>query len=109
MLLRVAAGVAAVLLAQAASAAEAPRYDVEAHCNKIAVSGGTVSKAVLSGCFKREQRAYDAVKAGWATVPEQARAHCDKIASMGGTGSYGVLKSCLDREAKAGAAPGFKY
>ena len=108
MLLRVAA-VAAVLLAGAAWAAEAPRYDVEAHCNKIAVSGGTVSKAVLSGCFKREQRAYDAVKAGWAAVPEQARAHCDKIASMGGTGSYGILKSCLDREAKAGTTPGFKY
>lgn len=107
----VAAGAGGVFaLNGTAMAQDMPRYDVTAHCGKVAAFGGSPSEVVRNGCMKMEQSAYDELKGQWSVFPAAMRKHCDKVATFGGAGSYTTLKGCIDMEKDASNKPsGFKY
>ena len=96
------------LMVSAAQAADLPRYDPEAYCQKIAnFSGG--SDMLFNGCIEMEQEAYDKLKPLWASIPEKTRAYCNKIARTSG-GSYSLLDGCIDMELEAaGEKKGFRF
>lgn len=78
-----------------------PRFDVEAHCKKIASFGGNYSAVLDKTCFDQEQQAYDRLKPVWPQLPDAVAAHCQKIAAFGGPGSYGLLEVCVSQETQA--------
>lgn len=82
-------------------AAEVPRFDVEAHCEKIASFGGSYSAVLDEACFAQEQQAYDRLKPMWPQLPAEMAAHCEKIASFGGPGSYTLMEACVQQEMQA--------
>lgn len=108
-------GVVAIVLALLSSpslAQSLPRFDVDAHCKKIASVSGTHSATLEETCFDMEQDAYDKMKPNWPGVPSSVRAHCEKIAKVGGTGSYTLLDTCIGMELDAAKSKGgktFKY
>ncbi len=94
----------------AASFAEMPRYDVDAHCKVIAAVGGTYSEAMFDACFDMEQTAYNYLKPKWGKAPNNLQAHCDQIARVGGGGSYSMLEGCFQMEQEASSTnKTFKY
>lgn len=93
------------VLAVPATAADLPRFDVEAHCKQVASFGGAASSTLMNGCMDIEQKAYNALKDAWDEIPEQTRQHCQQVATFGGGGSYQLLEGCVDLEMKASSQP----
>jgi hypothetical protein len=95
------------VLAVVAAAAEAgnpmPRYDVAAYCGKVSEVVGK-SRQTYDYCIRKEQEAYDGLKAHWAKVPGTVRARCDEIGRAGG-GSYATLDRCVRKELDAAGGP----
>lgn len=87
----------------AASAAEMPRFDVEAHCQQVASVTGSSSNTLYNSCVDMEQSAYNGLKGQWASLPASVRNHCKDVASVTGPGSYSLLESCVDMEVSAGS------
>lgn len=94
------------------SAADMPRFDVEAHCKQIASFGGSYSAVLDKACFDQEQQAYDRLKPVFGQLTDAMSAHCEQIASFGGPGSYTLLEACISQEIQAAgdkAGKTFKY
>lgn len=85
-----------------------PRYDPRNYCKTVSdFSGG--SNMIFNTCVDMEQRAYDAMKHRWGSIPAKTQSYCDEVASFAGS-SYAILQSCLDMETEAGAsAKDFKF
>lgn len=90
------------LLPLAASAAEMPRFDVEAHCEQVASISGDSSNMLYNSCIDMEQTAYNGLKGQWSSLPANIENHCRDVASVTGPGSYSLLESCVDMEVSAG-------
>ncbi|MCK0743549.1 hypothetical protein [Chromohalobacter nigrandesensis] len=90
-----------VMLAATAQAQQAPRYDVESHCEQVASVGGSPSNTMYNSCIEMEQQAYDNIKQGWSSIPGGTQQHCDQVATVGGAGSYTMLESCVQMETQA--------
>ena len=67
LVLALAAGFWACAAARLADAAELPKYDVEAHCTKVAEFGGG-SDVIHNGCVEQEQQSYDQLKRNWLQI-----------------------------------------
>jgi hypothetical protein len=100
-MLRFAFPAIAVIFTFPAAAQGLPRYDVKAHCDKIASFGGNPSEMIRQGCFQQEQSAYDSLKASWNGLPATVQSHCDKVARFGGGGTYMILQGCIQQELAA--------
>lgn len=90
-----------LLFSSMAMANELPRYDVEAHCEKIATVGGDRSAMMYNGCIDMEQDSYNSIRDMWGDLPGETQQHCTRIAEVGGTGSYQMLSGCIDMETSA--------
>ncbi|QFT84471.1 hypothetical protein FIU88_05690 [Halomonas sp. THAF12] len=86
----------------ASSAADMPRFDVEAHCEQVAAVGGSPSNSLYNSCIDMEQSAYNGLKDQWSGLPANIQNHCRNVASVTGPGSYSLLESCVDMEVSAG-------
>lgn len=103
-MMRFALGAFLAALAGQAQASELPRFDVEAHCKKVASFGGSYSATLDESCFSMEQGAYDGLKPEWSGLPTNVRRHCEKVAAFGGDGSYSLLESCVRMEVESAGA-----
>lgn len=101
---RLAAGACLLALAGPAFASELPRFDVEAHCKKVASFGGAYSASLDESCFSMEQEAYNGLKPEWGGLPASVRQHCENVAAFGGDGSYSLLESCVQMEVESAGA-----
>lgn len=93
--------ISCLLFSAIAIAGELPRYDVEAHCEKIATVGGDRSAMMYNGCIDMEQNSYNSARDSWESLPSETQQHCTRIAEVGGAGSYQMLSGCIDMETSA--------
>lgn len=84
------------------AAGDLPRFDVDAHCEKVAAVGGSRSEVIFGGCMDMEQQSYDGLKAIWTSLPDSLRTHCEKVGRVGG-GNYVTLLGCVEMERQAEA------
>jgi hypothetical protein len=102
---------AAAIVSPTWAASDLPRFDVDAHCEKVAAVGGSRSEVIFGGCMDMEQQSYDGLKAIWTSLPDNLRAHCEKVGRVGG-GNYVTLLGCVEMEQQAevqNAKRSFKY
>lgn len=101
----------ALLAPAGALAGDLPRFDVEAHCDRVARFGGGFSAVTMRGCLDIEQSSYDALKRDWPDLPEEMRRYCIEVARFGG-GDYMTLRGCIDLEraaARENAGSSFRF
>ncbi|WP_447529829.1 hypothetical protein [Vreelandella sp. TE19] len=86
-------GLAFLALAGSAAAAELPRFNVEAYCERVA-SGSHDS---FNYCIAEEQSAYDDLRGRAASVSDQTMDYCSRVAGN----SYDSLQYCIEEESDA--------
>lgn len=86
-----------VLLSTAtAMADERPsRYDMDAHCSRLANTIDGFSPEVMQNCLVGQSDALDRVKRVWRDTPEYIQRDCDLRAHAGGDEDYALLQKCI--------------
>lgn len=94
----------AATITSPAMAQEIPKFDINAHCKKIASLGDSYSATLDKACLDMEQSDFDKLKSTWPTASSRLRASCTVDAEFGGLGSYTMLGTCIEMGASADTA-----
>ncbi|PKU24433.1 hypothetical protein [Telmatospirillum siberiense] len=89
----------ALLLATVCSSAiadERPsRYDMDAHCSRLANTNDGFSPEVMQKCLLTQSDALDQIKRVWPDTAEYIQRDCDLRARAGGDEDYALLQKCI--------------
>jgi hypothetical protein len=79
---------------------ELPFYDVDKHCKEEADIYGK-DPTMLEVCLEEEQKSYNKLRKGWASLDKTVKSHCQKD-QLGPavSSSYYKLRICIEHELK---------